>query len=133
MIVADTNLLAYMVLPGEHTEAAERVLARDAEWAAPLLWRSELRNVFALYLRREALDIGTAAEAFERAQKTVRGREYAVETMQVLECVERSPCSAYACEFVALAKDLGVSLITSDRRVLREFPSTAISMDEFSR
>ncbi|MCO6439628.1 MAG: hypothetical protein J5I81_00810 [Nitrococcus mobilis] len=51
MIVADTNLLIYILLAGEHTLAAERVFQRDPEWAAPLLWRSEFRNVLALYLR----------------------------------------------------------------------------------
>ena len=52
MIVVDTNVIAYLLIPGQHTAAARGTLARDAEWAAPLLWRSELRNVLALYLRK---------------------------------------------------------------------------------
>lgn len=31
MIICDSNLLVYLLLPGEHTEAAEAVLVRDAE------------------------------------------------------------------------------------------------------
>ncbi|CAN5140541.1 type II toxin-antitoxin system VapC family toxin [soil metagenome] len=133
MIVADTNLLAYLVLPGERTEAAERVLARDPEWAAPLLWRSEFRNVLVTYLRSKGMGIKPAVEAFDRAHSFVRGREYAGETLRVLECAERSSCSAYDCEFVSLAEEIGVPLVTSDGQVLREFPSTAISMEEFAR
>lgn len=51
MIVVDTNVLAYLYLPGEYTAAAEALLAHDPDWAAPVLWRSEFRNILAGYLR----------------------------------------------------------------------------------
>jgi len=45
MIVVDTNVIAYFWLPGEYTTFAERALNKDNEWAAPILWRSEFRNI----------------------------------------------------------------------------------------
>ena len=37
-----------------------------------------------------------------------------------------SHCSAYDCEFVALALELEVPLVTADRQLLRSFPRIAV-------
>lgn len=133
MIVADVNLVAYLWIAGEHTAAAEAVLAADPEWAAPLLWRSEWRNVLAGYLRRGELDLPAALERAEAAEAMVRGREYLAEAAEVIELVAVSPCSAYDCKYVALARQLGVPLVTSDGRILTAFPDTAIAPADFTR
>jgi predicted nucleic acid-binding protein len=44
---------------------------------------------------------------------------------------KESGCTAYDCEFVHIAKELGVPLVTSDKRVLRAFPRLAVSIAEF--
>lgn len=49
MIVVDSNVLAYLYLPGEYSTAAEALLEQDSDWAAPILWRSEFRNILAGY------------------------------------------------------------------------------------
>ncbi|MFB6264224.1 MAG: type II toxin-antitoxin system VapC family toxin [Bradymonadaceae bacterium] len=131
MIVADANLLVYLLLPGEHSEAAEEVLERDATWCAPLLWRSEFRNVLAVYLGKELLTSEAALRAFREAERLVDGREFAVDTAAVLELIEESSCSAYDCEYVALARELEVPVVTSDREMLEAFPGTAVDMETF--
>jgi predicted nucleic acid-binding protein len=131
VIVADVNLVAYLWITGEHTVAAEAVLASDREWAAPLRWRSEWRNVLAGYLRRGELDVAGALERVAAAEALLRGREYLVESAPVLDLVARSPCSVYDCEYVALARQLGVPLVTSDRRILAAFAGTAVSPGDF--
>ena len=42
-------------------------------------------------------------------------------------------CSAYDCEFVALAHANGVRLLTVDREILHDFPEVAISLKRFVR
>ena len=59
--------------------------------------------------------------------------EFTVSSSAVLQLVSRSHCSAYDCEFVALAHAEGVQLLTVDRLILREFAETAISLEEFIR
>jgi len=131
LIVVDTNLLACLLLPGGETAVAEQVLKRDPRWAAPLLLRSEFRNVLVGWVRRGALTLDKAVFTAMEAEGFIRGREYAVPSADVLELAARSRCTAYDCEFVALAHPFGVPLVTSDRQVLAAFPETAVSPEAF--
>jgi predicted nucleic acid-binding protein len=128
MIVVDTSVIAYLWLPGSRTTAAERLLRNDSDWNAPLLWRSEFRNVLAGCLRRGDLKLETALQIMSEAEGQMRGREFSVPSAQVLARVEESACSACDCEFVVLAQELGVPLVTSDEKLLKSFPSVAQSL-----
>ncbi len=133
MIVVDTNTVAYLLLGGEKTPAARRAFRKDPAWAAPILWRSEFRNVLAAYLRRGTLNLPDALEIMREAETLFRGTEYSVESGQVLRLVSESNCSAYDCEFVALAQQLSIPLLTSDAQILREFPQTATAPETFAK
>ena len=52
MIVTDTNVIGYLFLSSEESQLSELALRKGPEWAAPVLWRSELRNVLATYMRK---------------------------------------------------------------------------------
>jgi predicted nucleic acid-binding protein len=91
-------------------------------WAAPRLWRSELRNVLATYVRNGLLDLADAAALFGRAAAIVGSEEYDVDTREVLRLSRDSGCSGYDCEFVALANFLGVRFVTADARLAKAFP-----------
>lgn len=131
MIVADANLIAYLILPGERTEQAEAVLLEDPVWVVPLLWVSELRSVVSHYVRNGTLTLAQGSAAMERAAALVDGREAPVDSRQVLDLADRSGCSSYDCEYVALAISLEVRLVTSDKAVLRAFPRVAIAPEDF--
>jgi predicted nucleic acid-binding protein len=122
LIVVDTNVLAYLYLPGEHTAAAELLLERDPEWTAPILWRSEFRNVLAGFLRRKSLTFDQACNLQREAEGLLDGFEFEVDSSAVLQLVRDSDCSAYDCEFVALAIRLDTRLVTMDGKLLRAFP-----------
>ena len=61
MIVVDTNVICYLLMPGERTAAAERLYRADPEWIAPRLWLDELLNVLATSERQAFLDAEQAA------------------------------------------------------------------------
>lgn len=58
----------------------------------------------------------------------LEGFEFDVQSREVMELVRDSECSAYDCEFVALAERLGVKLVTMDKKVLKAFPKRAVSL-----
>lgn len=128
MIVVDTNIIAYLYLSGEYTPAAEALLEEDPDWASPVLWRSEFRNILAGYLRRGDLTFDQAVDIQSEAEDLLSGAEYESDSRNVLELVRDSDCSAYDCEFVALAKTLGTKLVTLDGRILGAFPGSAVAL-----
>ncbi len=132
MIVVDTNTISYLFLTGEFSDQAERTLLKDSQWSAPLLWRSEFRSVLAQYIRKNILTLDQAIEIMENAVSLIEANEYDVDSTQVLVLVTNSNLSAYDCEYVALAKALGVKLITADKKVLEQFYDYAISIQEFA-
>ncbi len=131
MIVVDTNIIVYLYVTGDYSTQAEQALLKDPLWVAPLLWRSEFRNVLALYVRKEFLSLEEAEQLVDKALLLMQGHEYEMASHSVLALAASSTCSAYDCEFVALAKDLNVPLITVDKRILSQFPEVATPLAEF--
>lgn len=127
MIVVDSNVLAYLYLPGEFTARAEALFQADPEWTAPVLWRSEFRSILAGYMRRGSLTFDQASSLQREAEELLRDCEFEVDSNEVLQLVRDSDCSAYDCEFIAVAAKLDVKLVTMDKKLLRAFPSHCAS------
>jgi len=113
--------------------AAEAALAKDPHWIAPLLWHSEFRNILGLAIRKKALTLDVAQEIMRKAEASLEGSEFAVSSDAVLQLVARTNCTAYDCEFVALAHAEGVQLVTADLQILDQFPEVAVSLKTFVR
>lgn len=131
MIVVDTNVIAYLHIPGEHTKQVEKLFTYDDEWVVPTLWRSELRNILARYLRLKVLTLENALYIMQKADQHLSYNEHILRSSTVLKLTQDSGCSAYDCEFVALAHILSVPLLTFDKKLLAKFRKTAISPKQY--
>jgi predicted nucleic acid-binding protein len=129
VIVVDTNVLIHYWIPGPMTAAALALWRRDPEWVAPPLWRSEFRNVLATLCRAHRLTPAAAIEAVRQAEDQMSRAETEVGSVGILALAFESGRSAYDCEYVALAKELGVPLITCDRQLVRTFPAVARNLE----
>jgi len=131
MIVVDTNTIAYLFISGEHTPVARELLKYDNDWISPVLWKSEFRNVLLMYIRKGFLKQKDALLLMREAENLMLGNEYEILSENVFDLAVNSSCSAYDCEFVALAKKLDLKLYTSDKKILSEFPEYSVSLKEF--
>lgn len=133
MIVVDTNIIAYLWLPNDRRAQVRALLERHGRWFAPILWRSEFRNILAGYLRRGLLGIEDAQCAYDGAAKLLRGNERMPKAESVFDLVATSDLSAYDCEFVVIANTLRIPLATADRKILGAFPKTARNLEQLLR
>lgn len=129
MIVVDTNIIAYLYISGDKSLQAEQLLSVDSLWNAPILWRSEFRSVLSQYLRKDILSLDDILMIIQQAEKLLNDNEYKISSAHIMQLVNSSSCSACDCEFVALAQYLHIPLITADKKILKEFPKVAKSLD----
>ena len=84
--------------------------------------------ILAGYVRRSMLTFEQACSLQAEAEALLDGFEFEVQSRDVLELVRDSDCSAYDCEFIALANRLDTKLVTMDKKLLKAFPNRAVSL-----
>ena len=132
MIVVDTDVIASFWIKTPRTETAKQERRLDADWIAPLLWRSELRSVLRQHLVRGSFAYADALWIAEKAEAMMAGREFEIRSADVLKIAHRAGHSSYDCEFIALAEAEGVRLVTGDRKLSQLFPDIAILLEDFA-
>jgi predicted nucleic acid-binding protein len=131
MIVVDANLIGYLFIAGENSLLAAEVFARDPDWYAPLLWQSEMRSIVTKYFRFQNMPLEKCRQILNEAHDLMVEHERFVSSHVVLELMASSKCTSYDCEYVALAKEMNLALVTFDKEVPRNFPGIAVSPQNF--
>jgi predicted nucleic acid-binding protein len=130
LIITDANVLLYRILQNPRQPDARALARFDSHWAAPLLWRSEVRSGLVRHMRAGHITIAQADAAIQFAATCLIGGEYAVTDHDVFSLVAQSKCSAYDCEYVALAEEKKTILITEDQALLKAFPQRCRSIKQ---
>ena len=131
MIVADTNLISYLLIEGEHTKEARTVWEGDPHWVVPPLWRSEFLNVLAVAVKNDILDSEQAFRAWRVAVRLFGRSEIEPGGEAVLSVAISDAISAYDAQFVALARAKSLLLVTGDKKLRRACSDVAMSAREF--
>jgi len=129
MIVVDANVISYLLIRGERSEAMDRLQKLDPDWIAPKLWLDEFLNVLCTYERTGGLTREQSVELLEDAVALMDGASYDLPPERVLTVARQTNCSAYDSQYIALAQDLGLKLYTCDKRVISKYPGIALMPD----
>lgn len=131
MIVADANLIAYFAVEGTRTPASRLVFAKDRVWIAPELWRAEVLSVLSGRIRRNEDTLEGAELDYLYAESLMRSNTYAVDFRRVLSVVAQTGCTGYDSQYIALAEDRRVKLVTTDGGILANAKHVAVSPAQF--
>lgn len=131
MIVVDTQIIAARFLPSQQTPLVERLSRFDPEWHAPRLWKSEFRRLITEYYRRGNLAYEDIFALQQEAENLMQITEWDATSHTVLRVMSESFCSSYDCEFIALAIQLDVPLVTMRQRLIHAYPEYAQSISHY--
>jgi predicted nucleic acid-binding protein len=113
------------------TPAARRVWKQDPDWWVPPLWRSEFLNVLVQSIRSHSVGERQARALWRLATELFASYEIQPSEEVALELALDRKISAYDAQFVALAAELGVVLVSADRELVRKCPDIAVLIEDF--
>lgn len=127
MVVIDTNILAYLMIEGDRTSAAQELHARDPDWRSESFVLVEFSNILATYVRMKAMAREVGARLLAQAQTFVPGMTNVLHA-QALETAVQFQISAYDARFITLARQMRLKLVTEDAKLRAAAPDWTVSL-----
>lgn len=130
MLLIDTNVVAYLLIDGDQTEAAQRLRRNDRDWRSEAFLLVEFTNVLASSMATRKMTLLSAQAFLAKAAALFDGKLARIPRAMVLTTVARYRVSAYDARFLALADHLGKRLVTEDARLRAAAPALTQSLAE---
>ena len=130
MFIVDTNVVAYLLIDGDHTAAAQKLHGRDSDWRSEAFLLVEFTNVLASSIATKRMTLHLAQDFLAKAIALLDGKLARAAHLSVLEVAARYRVSAYDARFLALADQLGRRLVTEDTRLRAAAPALTQSLAE---
>lgn len=131
MIVVDANIIIYLVRETPLTSLSREVYARDSDWVVPEIWEAEVLNGLLREVRAGYLELKHAITASTNAALILSGKAHKCEHSAVLRIAQDAGLTAYDAYYVALARSLGVPLVTEDGKIIKNCSDAARSIKAF--
>jgi predicted nucleic acid-binding protein len=130
MLLVDTNVVVYLLIDGDYTEAAQELRTRDPDWRSEAFLLVEFTNVLVSSIARKRTTLSLAQDVLATAAALFDGKLGRIPAPSVLAIAARHRVSAYDARFLALADQLGCRLVTEDARLRSTAPALTQSLAE---
>ena len=128
MLLVDTNVVAYLLIEGHHTEAAQQLRRRDPDWCSEAFLLVEFTNVLASSIAIRRMPLGLAEDCLGKAVALFEGKLQSMPPASVLAAAVRHRVSAYDARFLALAEAIGLPIVTEDKKLRDAAPNLTQSL-----
>lgn len=129
MVVVDTNILAYLLIAGDHTKKALSLYERDPDWKSEAFLLIEFSNILATYRRTGSLG-GKQVESLLNEVETRMHNLITIPHITALRVAQRFEVSAYDARFLGVAEKLGAKLVTEDTKLRAAAPTLTQSLSD---
>lgn len=130
MLLIDTNVVAYLLIDGDHTEAARELRIRDSDWRSEAFLLVEFTNILAWSIAKKRITLSLAEDFLAKVLSLFDGKLARIPHASVLAIAAHHRVSVYDARFLALADQLGSRLITEDARLRAAAPALTQSLAE---
>lgn len=130
MLLVDTNVVAYLLIEGDHTAAAQALHSRDPDWRSESFLLVEFTNILASCIATKRMTLPLARDLLRKASELLDGKLGRIPHDAALTMAARHRVSTYDARFLALADQLGRRLITEDARLRAAAPGLTRSVAE---
>jgi predicted nucleic acid-binding protein len=130
VLLVDTNVVAYLLIEGDHSASAQALRRRDADWRSEAFLLVELTNVLASSIATNRMRRALAEDVLAKAITLLDGKLVRIVHTLVLSVAVRYRVTAYDARFLALAQQLGTPLVTEDAKLRLAAPNLTQSLAE---
>jgi predicted nucleic acid-binding protein len=130
MIVVDASIVSFLLIEGELTEEARALYRIDSEWITPPILNHEMLAILTEVGSLEG-DAAAMIELWRQVRLLVGSRQQIPDPVRSLRRGVESGISGYDAQYLALAEQLSLPLITEEEALLQAAPSRAVSLRSY--
>ena len=121
MIVADASVVTFLFLEGELSGIARELFTFDSEWITPPILNHEMLNIFAAVGSADG-NVQGMEELWKEARGVLGSRQQIPDPQQSLRLAIELGISGYQAQYIALAGQHRLPLLTTDALLLELLP-----------
>lgn len=130
MVLIDTNIAVSLWIENNWTQVARQLLTKDGDWQTEAYCLVEFSNVLTTYARLKLLSANQAKELLTEAENFLSSSLHMANHHEALSLALKLHVSAYDARFLVIAQNLGIPLITEDKKLRQAAPMLTQSLND---